>query len=43
MRSFSEERRLGTLETLMSAPIGSFGLVLESGLRPYASILLFVC
>ncbi len=28
MRSFSEERRLGTLETLMSAPIGSFGLVL---------------
>ena len=28
MRSFSEERRLGTLETLMSAPVGAFGLVL---------------
>lgn len=28
MRSFAEERRLGTLETLMSAPVGSFGLVL---------------
>jgi len=28
MRSFAEEMRLGTLETLMSAPVGSFGLVL---------------
>ena len=28
MRSFAEERRLGTLEALMSAPVGSFGLVL---------------
>ena len=27
MRSFAEERRLGTLETLMSAPVGSLSLV----------------
>lgn len=28
MKSFAEERRLGTLETLMSAPVSPFGLVL---------------
>jgi len=28
MKSFAEERRLGTLETLMSAPVGCFGLVI---------------
>jgi len=28
MRSFAEERRLGTLETLMSAPVSPLGLVL---------------
>ncbi len=28
MRSFAEERRLGTLETLMSAPVGCFAMVL---------------
>lgn len=28
MRSFAEERRLGTLETMMSAPVGAMGLVL---------------
>jgi len=28
MRSFAEEKRLGTLETLMSAPVSSLGLVL---------------
>jgi len=28
MRSFAEERRLGTLETMMTAPIGSMALVL---------------
>ncbi|NDG99584.1 MAG: hypothetical protein EBY43_00590 [Opitutae bacterium] len=39
MRSFAEERRLGTLETLMSAPVGSFGLVLGKWM---ASLLFFL-
>ena len=39
MRSFSEERRLGTLETLMSAPVGSFGLVVGKWM---ASLLFFL-
>jgi ABC-2 type transport system permease protein len=39
MRSFAEERRLGTLETLMSAPIGPFGLVLGKWM---ASLIFFL-
>ena len=39
MRSFSEERRLGTLETLMTAPIGSVALVLG---KWSASLIFFV-
>ena len=39
MRSFAEERRLGTLETLMSAPVGPFGLVLGKWM---ASLIFFL-
>ena len=40
MRSFSEERRLGTLETLMSAPVSSFGLVLGKWTASFVFFLL---
>ena len=39
MRSFAEERRLGTLETLMSAPVDPFALVLG---KWSASLIFFI-
>jgi ABC-2 type transport system permease protein len=35
MRSFAEERRLGTLETLMSAPVSNLGIVLGKWTASY--------
>ena len=43
MRSFAEERRLGTLETLMSAPIESFVLVLGKWSACYLFFLIITC
>ena len=40
MRSFAEERRLGTLETLMSAPVGSISLVLGKWSASYLFFLI---
>ena len=40
MRSFAEERRLGTLETLMSAPVGSLSLVFGKWSASYLFFLL---
>lgn len=40
MRSFAEERRSGTMELLLSAPIGSFGIVLAKYL---AILVTYVC
>ena len=43
MRSFAEERRLGTLETLMSAPIESFVLVLGKWSACYLFFIIIAC
>ena len=43
MRSFAEERRLGTLETLMSAPIESFVLVLGKWSACYLFFIIITC
>lgn len=40
MRSFAEERRLGTLETLMSAPVNSWALVLGKWSASYLFFIL---
>ncbi|HAE11296.1 MAG: hypothetical protein CMI21_05315 [Opitutae bacterium] len=40
MRSFAEERRLGTLETMMSAPVGSVSLVFGKWSASYLFFLL---
>ena len=37
MRSFAEERRLGTLETLLSAPVNTSALVWGNGVRVFFS------
>ena len=42
MRSFAEERRLGTLETMMSAPVGSVSLVFGKWSASYLFFLLIL-